>query len=314
MIPENSKNKNPKIRSFFVFLFLAILFWSLTKFSQDTRTQLTTTIEFINIPPNVLISGNTQKKISFEVTGNGFQLLSHKLKKTPLKIDLEQYYKEGDSLMIVPFEELQKNSIKQFNISTIDAISTSDLVIYLDKNASKKIPVHLRSEISFKEGFFQQHEITIVPDSITIHGPFEELDTITKVFTKIIKKKDLSENFQESVLLVPPKNKNISFSKSSVLVTLNVAEFSQMKLEVPIEVINIPEGINLKLFPDKIEIKFDISIHDFGTLKIEDFKVVCDFSERIEEGSVMIPKIVRFPDNLQHIELETKKVEFLIFK
>ena len=77
---------------------------------------------------------------------------------------------------------------------------------------------------------------------------------------------------------------------------------------------NVPENVNIKLFPEKIEIKFDVSIKDFDAVKVEDFIILCDFSEKIEEGSFMIPKLVRYPDNLQHLELETKKVEFLIFK
>ncbi|MEZ4779609.1 MAG: CdaR family protein [Flavobacteriaceae bacterium] len=314
MVSENSKNKNPKIRSFFVFLFLATLFWFLTKFSQDTQAVLTANIEYVSVPNTIVVADNTLKKISFELAGNGFQLLSHKIKKTTLKIDLEQYYKEGDSIIVIPLQELQKLSSKQLNITEIKTISVSELIIHLDKNASKKVPVVLRSEISFKDGYFQQGEIQIIPDSVLIRGPLEELDTINQISTKILKKKELSESFEESVALIPIKNKNLSLSSSSAKITMNVEEFSQMRLEIPLEVKNVPEEINLKLFPEKIGITFDVSLKDFGSIQAEDFDVVCDFSERIEEGSFMIPKLVRFPDNLQHLELETKKVEFLIFK
>ncbi|MEZ4816997.1 MAG: CdaR family protein [Flavobacteriaceae bacterium] len=286
----------------------------MTKFSQDTQATLTTAIEYVTVPNTIVVADNTLKKISFEVAGNGFQLLSHKLKKTSLKIDVEQYYKEGDSIIVIPFQELQKLSSKQLNISEINTISVSELVIHLDKNASKKVPVVLRSEITFKDGYFQQGEIQMVPDSVVIRGPLEALDTLNQISTKILKKKELSESFEEQVALIPIKNKNLSLSASSVTITMNVEEFSQIRLEIPIELKNVPEHIHLKLFPEKIGITFDVPLKDFGSLQAEDFDVICDFSERIEDGSFIIPKLVRFPDNLQHLELETKKVEFLIFK
>ena len=314
MVSENTKNKNPKIKSFLFFLFLATLFWFLTKFSRDSEATLTTSIDYINIPDAVIVTSDNVKEITFDVSGNGFQLLSHKLRKTPLEIDVSTYYKEADSVIVLPLQELQKLILKQLNLSVIKNISETELELTLDKNASKRIPIRLQSQLSFKDGYYQKGEIKIIPDSVDISGPSEEIDTITFIPTQLLKRKDVSKGFTETINLIKPQNKKVLLNPNNVSITIDAEEFSQMTMEIPVEVINLTEGTELKLFPESIEITFDVSIKDFGNLTTDDFKIICDFSERIEDGSFMIPKLIKHPENLQHLELETKKIEFLIFK
>ena len=71
MVSENTKNKNPKIKSFLFFLLLATLFWFLTKFSRDSEATLTTTLDYINIPDSVIVTNDNVKEITFDVSGNG---------------------------------------------------------------------------------------------------------------------------------------------------------------------------------------------------------------------------------------------------
>ncbi|MBW2938389.1 hypothetical protein KXJ69_09745 [Aureisphaera sp. CAU 1614] len=314
MVSENTKNKNPKIKSFLFFLLLATLFWFLTKFSRDSEATLTTTLDYINIPDSLVLTNDNVKEITFDVSGNGFQLLSHKLRKTSLKIDVSAYYKEEDSIIVLPLQDIQKLILKQLNLSDIKNISETELMLHLDKNASKRIPISLQSHISFKDGYFQKGKIKIMPDSVDISGPSEEIDTITFIPTQLFKRKDVSKGLTETINLIKPQNKKVVLNPKSVSIRIEAEEFSQMTMEIPVEVINLTEGTELKLFPESIEITFDVSIKDFGNLTIDDFKIICDFSERIEEGSFMIPKLIKHPENLQHLELETKKVEFLIFK
>lgn len=314
MLTENTKNTNPKLKSFLFFLLLATLFWFLTKFSRDSETTLTTTIDYINIPETVIVTNDNVKEITFDVSGNGFQLLSHKLMKTSLQIDIGTYYKEADSTIVLQIQEIHKLILKQLNLSGIKNISVTQLVLHLDKNASKKVPVVFRSQISYQDGYFQQGGILIKPDSVKISGPSEEIDTITAIPTQLLKKREVSQGFTEAIDLVKPQNRNVVLDPQSVSVTIEAEQFSQMQMEIPIEVINLPKDTKLKLFPENIKITFDVSIKDFGNLTTDDFKVICDFSERIEDGSFMIPKLIRYPETLQHIDLETKKVEFLIFK
>ena len=314
MESENKKNRNLKFNSFFFFLFLATIFWFLSKFSEDIETNLSSTINYINVPEDVILTKNNIKEINFDVAGNGFQLLYQKLIKPNIDIDISRFSKETDSMLNITGPEIEKLITEQLKLSQIKNLSQQNILVHLDRNANKKVPVLFNSQISFREGYFQYGEIVLKPDSVLLSGPSEILDTIYHIPTKQLKKKDVTEKFSETISLNLPKNNNLFVKPVNINVTVDAEEYSQMSMKIPLEVINLPEDLNLKLFPEALDVTFDISIKDYGYLEPTDFKIVCDYSKRIEDGSFMIPKLVKSPEIIQHIELGTKKVQYLIFK
>jgi len=314
MESENKKNRNLKFNSFFFFLFLATIFWFLSKFSEDIETNLSSTINYINVPEDVILTKNNIKEINFDVSGNGFQLLYQKLIKPNIDIDISRFSKETDSMLNITGLEIEKLITEQLKLSQIKNLSQQNILVYLDRNATKKVPVLFNSQISFREGYFQYGVIVLKPDSVLLSGPSEILDTISHIPTKLLKRKGVAEKFSETISLNLPKNNNLFVKPVNINVTVDAEEYSQMSMQVPLEIINLPEDVNLKLFPEALDVTFDISIKDYGYLEPKDFKIVCDYSKRIEDGSFMIPKLVKSPEIIQHIELGTKKVQYLIFK
>ncbi|MEZ4874575.1 MAG: hypothetical protein R2793_03770 [Flavobacteriaceae bacterium] len=271
-------------------------------------------MQYKNIPNEVVLATQNAKEISFEVKGNGFQLLSHLMKNNELDIDIAHYYQDGDTLITVSNQELQAMVSSQLKLAPLGSISENGLTIHLDRNATKKVKVTLLSEITYKEGFLPNKDIYVTPDSVLLSGPSELIDTISKVTTRTFKKKNLSESIHESVPIQNFKSKKVLVTPSDVLISLEVEEFTQMRMTVPVEVIHVPEGTKLQLFPSFVEIAFDVSVTNFDTLSEKDFKLVCDFSEVKEDENFMTPKLILFPDNVQRVQILTNKVEFLIFK
>ena len=57
----NNPFKNSKLKAFIVFLFLASVFWMLTKFSKQDVASVVTTISYVNIPQGFMLNENTPK-------------------------------------------------------------------------------------------------------------------------------------------------------------------------------------------------------------------------------------------------------------
>ena len=53
--------KNSKLKAFIVFLFLASVFWMLTKFSKQDVASVVATISYVNIPQGYMLKENTFK-------------------------------------------------------------------------------------------------------------------------------------------------------------------------------------------------------------------------------------------------------------
>ena len=68
-------NKTSKVKSFFFFLLIAILFWGLTKLSRQYTASVDTSIMYTNIPSQMMLDDGNAESISFEITANGFEFL-----------------------------------------------------------------------------------------------------------------------------------------------------------------------------------------------------------------------------------------------
>ena len=295
MSSGNSKYRNSKIKNFLFFLGVAIVIWLLTKFSKETAATLTVGITYEQLPNNTLLSDKNQEEISFDVTSNGFQVLFHSVKKPILEIPLMDFYKEGDSIIQIPETSLSKLVERQLSIYNARNFTNNELKVFLDRTISKKLPVKATLNLHYKEGFRAIDSAQMKPDSVLLYGPSEFIKEITYIPTQEITKKELQGNFTEDVALLEFENPKIKVVPKKVTVSFEVKEFSQKQVTVPIELLNVPSNTSLKISGS-------------------DFRVVCDFSEKVSEGNFMIPKILNQPKGIYRVELSPRKIEYLIFK
>jgi len=307
--------KNTKLKPFFFFLFLATLFWILTKFSREYTATTTASINYINIPKTTLVTDGSLKEITFDLSANGFEFLLYKLRKPSVDVDLRRYYKEGQMKVTIPKNELVKLVSSHLNADlAINNISVEELSISLDTIVSKKIPVFVKTNFSYKDGFKPIDSIKISPDSIVVSGPSIYLEAIDFAETIEVSENNLDKTFLKTVEIQNFVNKKVSFEPQEVSVSVNVAEFSQKEMVLPIAVINIPEGTSIKLIPNIVSMSFNVSVDDFTEITEKDFKLVCDYAQRDIEENFMIPNLIKSPPGIINIEFDPKKIDYLIFK
>jgi hypothetical protein len=308
-------NKNSKIKSFLFFLLLAIVFWGLTKLSRQYTSSTGVNIEYTHLPEGIVVADTTSKMLTFEMTANGYEFLMHKLSEPSLKIDVGSYYVEGDERITIRKEQLLQllqGELKK-NVS-ISSLSKNELLIILNKIISKKVPIIGKTNFSFKEGYGTLDSLHLKPDSIKISGPSSIVQKVNAVYTKLITKKNIDADINMSASLELPDNKKVTLAAKEINITLNVTEFSQMQLAVPIEVVNVPNNLTVKIIPEIVRISFIVSVDDFNLITAKDFKLVCDYSERNTSNNSMSPKLIRKPNQVRNVEFLDRSIDFLIFK
>lgn len=293
---------------------MAVLLWLLTKYSQDTIATVQVDINYVNIPNEFILSNRSPKHIEVKILANGFKLFTYALKDAKLTIDLERFLATDNTMIKLEEQEVIGLIKNQWENANIDNITAESMLVFLDRSISKRIPVILDATILFKEGYRTINGVKITPDSIVVNGPSEVIKNIDSVFTKHISLKNLDASFVQEIALVKPDFPNIYYKPDAIRFEVDAEEFSQKSLILPVALINVPEGLNVKIIPESITINFEVSINDFNKVNASNFRVVCDFSEKITDGNFMIPKIVFHPDGIYKIEMTTKKVEYLIFK
>ncbi len=309
------KYSKRKMKLFLFFLVVASIFWILTKFGREFTTTVEAKIKYENLPETTALSEDNLRAINFDLTANGFEILFYKFKKPTLTIDVTNYYEKNKYVFTISHNELIRKLSSSFNkYMEIKNLSVDQLKVKLDPIVLKKVRVWPKTEISFKEGFKPIDSIRSVPDSVTILGPQESLKDIDSITTEKLILKNIEKNISEIVGVVPPSEAVVAIKPEKVRLEWSVAEFSQGQFILPVEVINLPPGVELKLVPRRISVSFDMAVQNFSDVSPENFRVVCDYSQRNREENFMLPKLAKKPEGAMNIVFEPKKIDFLIFK
>ncbi|MFC7358563.1 YbbR-like domain-containing protein [Jejudonia soesokkakensis] len=315
MNPPSRKYKQTKLRTFFFFLLLAVVFWILTIFSKEYEATVQAKVVYSNLPQAVLLADDNMKSFSFDLAANGFEFLSYKLNEPVITFNITEYYSEGNEQIVISKEQLTRLVTAQLekNLS-VKNLSINELKINLHIIQVKKVPVIAIKEITYKEGYKSVKPMEVIPDSVALFGSRELLETIDSIATAKIRLENLENSSKGTIGLQLPNVDGLTVDPKEVAFKIKVEEFTQKQLLLPINRINFPPGQTIKLLPKTATVTFNVSLSDFNKITKEDFELVCDFSERNKEGNFIIPKLVKRPEQIRDVELDTKKVDFLIVK
>lgn len=309
------KNKNLKVKRFLFFLLVAAIFWVLTKFSREFTATMHAKIHYENIPETAALSEGNIRDISFDLTANGFEILFYKFKKPSINIQVGKFYNKEKNYFTIPKNELNRMVSSNFSRSlAIKNLSVEALKVYLDPIVLKKVRVEPNYTFTFKDGFKPVDSIRAIPDSVLISGPSGSLKDIHALKTETISMKNIEKDVFKKVKIKSINKEIVSINPDEVTISQKVAEFSQGKFTLPVEVINVPPDMDIKLISPNVTVTFDVSVANFSAVARENFRVVCDYSKRNTQENFMIPILEKMPSNIQNVFFEPKKIDFLIFK
>ena len=307
--------KSGKLKLIIVFLLLAVFFWVLTKFSKEQTATVDARLKYDNLPEMTLLSEDNLKEFSFDMTANGFEFLLYRLKKPIISVNVSQFYNRISETATVSKSDFLKaiNSQLDKNGSIIN-VSIEEIQVGLDVVASKKVPVITKTNIAFREGYKGNGNLKVVPDSVMVSGASIAIEEIDFIETELYSISNADKDIREEIPLIVDVHPKVSVSPNQVQVNLQVDEFTQTELSLPIEVINLPAGTTIKLIPERTQVRFDVSVDDFKGISEKDFRLVCDYSTRDKSENYLLPKLLQYPIGIINVEIEDKKIDFLIFK
>ncbi|MCX6297238.1 MAG: CdaR family protein [Bacteroidetes bacterium] len=310
---------NRRVITFMFCLLISIFIWLLMSLSKEYSISVSFPVKYINLPNDKLITNHLPENISVEIKATGFNLLDYKLRqnRNTLLIDIKNaspisvrnnYYVDCNDQLDVITGQLT-NAIK------VVSVNPDTIFISYNKKISKLVPVKTNISMDFDEQYQLTDSILINPRFIYVFGTSEALEKISFVETVPIKLKKISGTIDLKLELNRPiANKQIEYSQNTIQARVNVTKYTEALMELPIEVENLPLGLNLKTFPDKITVKYQVAFDDYGKISSSDFKLVVDYS-KIDPGSNKLKvQLVKSPAKVRVIKFSNEKVEFIIRK
>ena len=304
-----SKNR---LHFFLFFVFISFSFWISTKLSNSYTIEQIFNIEWINIPESIVISENN-KKLNTSITASGVEIILYRLFNNNLKIDLIQANFELDYLSLNL--ENQKFLIQQqlYSNTLLNQITPSLVKIKFSRLSEKKIPIIPKTRINLRAGYLTDSNVISKPDCIIVRGPKILLDSIYYAETITYNQEDVYKSISKKINLSPIEG--VNFSKDFVDIELSVSRYSEKEFNIPIELINQPEGIKVKLFPPMTKVRATIPMSVIGNIRVSDFRLIADYNQILNGQTQKLELFIqKKPSSVKQIILEPNEVNYLIRK
>tara|TARA_R110000765_G_scaffold401978_3_gene497649 strand:+ start:1564 stop:2529 length:966 start_codon:yes stop_codon:yes gene_type:complete len=306
--------KKRKVKVFLIFLLCASLAWLINKLSQTYTSNTTFNVTYINIPSDFLLANTPKNELQVRLKAVGFQFLGYHLKPKEIQLDVSKVMHKDDSYYLTS-DQIRIQLEAQLNNYSMLTDFDSD-IIYFDFTSleTKKVPVKTMLELTYAANHILEGKIVVQPDSIQISGPKSQIDTISVIETELLKIDDLDNSFSKDVALKLPKQLNgTTYSNDFVRITGNVVKFSELVIQVPVTVINLPPDVKVRTFPEIVEVRCQGTLEHLKELEVIDFEVVADYTNvSSETGNRLSVRLIKYPKTLNNAMIDTNEIEFIL--
>lgn len=306
--------RKTNFNAFLFFLLLAIVIWIFAQFSKVYNEVIEIPVKYVNAPPDKFITEENPNTLKLQMVATGFKISYFSFFPPTLQIDVSSASLRDEEIVYV-IDEHRDDIQAQLGI-TFDQSQfvNRELRIQFQQRKEKVIPVHSQIEIEFAVGYAAREELRIVPDSITVSGPDNILDTLNQLQTFPLKLKSVNQDQKGMVAIDTSGLSKINLYQKEVQYLLEVEKFTEGSVEIPVDLINVPDNLNVVIFPKQILLFYQVNLEDYSSVLPADFRVVCDFKDLDPSQDFLIPEIVKKPENVTNLRLNEKKVQFIIKK
>ena len=301
-----------RFRFFLFFLLLSFTFWTSTKLSNTYIVEESFSIIWTNIPNGIIPSSENQQ-MNVSISASGIEILIYRLINKSINISLSQAdFSREKGLIDLRGQEffIQKQFFENTKLNILNPLFLEFKFSRLEEKVFTVVP---QIEINLRAGYLIDSSLKVTPDSILVRGPKSILDTLNSIQSESIIADDLYENFRKIVSLrsIP----EIQLSESKVTVEVAVSRYTEKEFLLNVEVINLPLGTRVKLFPPKAKVRVTLPLSVLRTIKASDFNLVVDYNNIFKDAEKKLDLImIRRPSSVKKVILEPKKVNYLIRK
>ena len=136
------------------------------------------------------------------------------------------------------------------------------------------------------------------------------MEKIPVLKTKVNILNKLNSSISQEIELIHPERTTISPEKVSL--KIEVEKYTEKELKIPIEILNNPGNVRIKLFPSELKVLFTVGLSKFENIKTSDFGASVDYNSIIKDVNNLTVTLDKKPEFIQGIRIIPEKVEFLI--
>lgn len=288
--------KREKVIAFSVALFFALCLWFIVNLSRDFNIIVEVPIDLSNLPSDVTVSSDIPETASVALTGEGWNLIP--VYTNPPRVLINA---ESDDVNLT---EQLRNQVSVFSNLNILQVRPSQLTIERERKVSKKIPVRNRTRFELADQYGLLSDPVISPDSVTVIGAESVLDEIEYWDTAETEITNINDSINRVVQL--ESMSGVTLEPSTVILSMDVAEFTESEIRVPIRTRNLPSGRAVSYNPSSITVRYDVPLDQFSEVQgVRLFNAYVDYSLIEEDDLGTIAPDVEIVENNYNVRLRS---------
>ncbi len=314
LLQQNINKKN--FVAILICLGIALLFWFLVALSNKYSSTINLPVRYEKLPYNKILINELPEEINIKINTYGYNIFLDQIisRLKPLTINVESnliYFSKGG---FIKTDWLVNNILLKLSedVHVIDIFPDSIYFIFSEK-IEKKVPINLDMDISFNSQYDISGMINIEPDSVTISGQKLLLDTIEEWKTQRLLFHDIHGNIKTDVPLLEPIDMYIKVDPNKATLTIPVEVFTQADIDAEVILNNVPDGMNIQIYPKKINIVFQTPLSMYESIKSDMFDVKADFLHiDLENARSVKLTLSKHPLYMKNIKLMPDEVVYII--
>lgn len=218
----------------------------------------------------------------------------------------------GEEPVIITGKDLQNHVTLPADVEVVN-VRPDTIRLALADYYEKRVPVSPRLVLDFREGYGQVGTVELTPESVTVGGTREFLQTVNSWNTEFRKYTDLRAPIDEEIPLEVLANYSVTIPVRTVRMRVNVEPFAEKLFAgIPVTVRGVPAGLEVILIPPKLDIVVRGGIEQLASLSVESFTAGIPFADLEKDTSGFVVPDLRVPGGVKAVEKKPGRFQFII--
>ena len=246
-------------------------------------------VKVFNIPSQVRLRSDLPSEMEVTVEGSGIDLFGEwiSLNRDTIFINFQKHAQNEYFYAASHLPTL--NTALPGGLKALTAQPDTLRLKYEDKS-HKIVPVVSRADIQYENSYRPVKPMEIVPDSVLVIGPEEELKQIRFWPTTDFATEET--NFSIALDTIYPFDVFPKF----VRITVEPEPFTEATQYVQVEIRGNDPDVDLKIVPEKVEIKYLVPMNRYEEVNPSSFTLMADLDKLNLKSPFLLPQLEKQPD------------------
>lgn len=300
-----------KLLTYLIFVVIAGVFWVILALNDSMQADFEVKMNIFNVPDSVHFINEPPQKILVTVRDRGTSLWQNGIIGRPA-IDINFRDHAADGVFRISRSALNASIKNEFGDNAV-IISASADSLHLEYTTlpGKRVPIIAATDLEAASGKVIVGEPSLNPSYVLVYSTREVLDTLTRVYTERVSRRSMEETEVIKTQIHAPRGARIEPTMTSMKVV--VEPLVRKHSTVTIKINNVPEGMDLLLFPSNAEVEYFVPMSDFNS-NTEVPEVIVDYADLIPGRKRLPAHLGRHTRKIANVSLMTDSVEYTLVR